>query len=68
MPKINSLWKHARQHKALCDSAKVKKREYYYLGHNQHMKNKGIYNAKGGESILDKIAVELTQEHKKKMV
>jgi hypothetical protein len=68
VPKIDSLWKHAGRHKTLCDSMKVKKGEYYYLGHNQHMKNKGIYYARGDESILDKIAVGLIQERKKKMV
>jgi hypothetical protein len=39
VPKIDSLWKHARRRKALCDTMKVKKGEYYYLGHNQHIKN-----------------------------
>jgi hypothetical protein len=46
----------------------VKKGEYYYLGHNQHIKNEDIYYARAGESILDKIATRLTQERKKKMV
>jgi hypothetical protein len=68
VPKIDSLWKHAGRRKALCDSAKVKKGKYYYLGHNQHIKNEGIYYARAGESILDKIAAGLTQERKKKMV
>jgi hypothetical protein len=68
VPKIDSLWKHAGRRKALCDSTKVKKGKYYYLGHNQHMKNENIYYAKVGESILDKVAAGLTQERKKKMV
>ena len=38
------------------------------LRHNQHMKNEGIYYARAGESILEKIDVGLTQERKKKMV
>jgi hypothetical protein len=46
----------------------MKKGENYYLGHNQHMKNEGFYYVRGGESILDKIVVGLTQERKKKMV
>jgi hypothetical protein len=39
VPKIDSLWKHVGWRKALCDTMKVKKGEYYYLGHNQHIKN-----------------------------
>jgi hypothetical protein len=68
VPKIDLLWKHARRRKALCDFEKVKKGEYCYLGHNQHMKNKNIYYARAGESILDKVAAGLAQKHKKKMV
>lgn len=63
--KINFLLKHARRQKALCDSAKLKKAEYYYLGQNQHIKNEQIYYARTGESILDKVAAGFTQEHKK---
>jgi hypothetical protein len=66
--KIDSLWKHAGRRKALCNSAKLKKGEYYYLGQNQHIKNKQIYYARAGESILDKVAAGFTQERKKKMV
>jgi hypothetical protein len=66
--KIDSLWKHAGRRKALCDSAKLKKGEYYYLEQNQHIKNKQIYYARTGESILDKVAVGFTQERKKRMV
>jgi hypothetical protein len=64
--KIDSLWKHIGRRKALCDSTKLKKGEYYYLGQNQHIKNEQIYYARAGESILDKVAVGLTQERKKK--
>jgi hypothetical protein len=32
--KIDSLWKHVGRRKALCDTMKVKKGEYYYLGQN----------------------------------
>jgi hypothetical protein len=66
--KIDSLWKHAGRRKALCDSAKLKKGEYYYLGQNQHIQNEQIYYARAGESILDKVAAGFTQERKKKMV
>jgi hypothetical protein len=68
VPKIDSSWKHVGCRKVLCDSTKVKKEEYYNFGHNEHMKNKNIYNARAGESILDKVTVGLTQERKKKMV
>lgn len=40
VPKIDSLWKHAGRRKALCDTMKVKKGEYYCLGQNQHIKKR----------------------------
>jgi hypothetical protein len=68
VPKIDSLWKHARRQKALCDTMKVKKGEYYYLGQNQYIKNERIYYARVGKTILDKVAAGVTQERKRKMV
>jgi hypothetical protein len=65
---IDSLWKHTRRRKALCDSMKLKKGEYYYLGQNQHIKNEQIYYTRAGESILDKVVVGFIQDRKKKMV
>jgi hypothetical protein len=66
--KIDPLWKHVGWCKALYDSTKLKKGEYYYLGQNQHIKNEQIYYARAGKSILDKVVVGFIQERKKKMV
>ena len=64
--KIDLLQKHAGQRKTLYDILKVKKNEYYYIGQNQHIKNKQIYYARIGETIVEKVAVGLIQECKKK--
>ena len=52
----------------MCDSTKLKKGEYYYLGQNQYIKHEQIYYARASERILDKVATGFIQEHKKKMV
>lgn len=55
--KIDFLWKHVGRCKALCDTPKVKKGEYYYFGQNQHIRNEQIYYARTSEtSIVDKVA------------
>jgi hypothetical protein len=68
VPKIDSLWKHVGRRKALVDMAKVKRGEYYYLGSNQHVKNKRVYYAKGGETILQKLEAGVVLERRKKLV
>lgn len=68
VPKIDSLWKYARRRKALVDMAKVKKGEYYYLGSNQHVKNKRVYHAKEEEIILKKLEAGIVMERCKKLV
>jgi hypothetical protein len=46
--KIDSLMKHACRRKATMDMGKVKRREYFYMGSNQHVKNERVFFAKGG--------------------
>jgi hypothetical protein len=46
----------------------MKRNEYYYLGNNQHVKNKRIFYVKGGDSIVQKLAIVVVQERKRKMV
>jgi hypothetical protein len=68
VPKIDSLYKHAGRQRVLVDMGKVKHGEFYNLGINQLAKNKKIFYAKGGDSMVQKLAVGVVQEWRKKMV
>lgn len=47
---------------------KVKRGEYYYMELNQHIKNKHVYYAKGGDTILQKLGIGVVIERRKKLV
>jgi hypothetical protein len=54
VPKIDSLYKHARRQRALADIGKVEHGEFYYLGIDHHVKNERILYAKGRDLIVQK--------------
>ena len=66
--KIDSLCKHDGRRKAFVDMEKVRHGQYYYLGSNQYIKNKRIYFAKGGQSIVQHVIQGVTKERKWKVV
>ena len=52
LPKIDSLWKHARRCKALTTFGRVKKGEFYFLSTNQHVKNEHVFFACHTTSVV----------------
>jgi hypothetical protein len=59
--KIDSLYKHAGQRRVLDDIGKVKCGEFYYFGTNQHVNNERIFYSKGGDLIVQKLAVRFSK-------
>jgi hypothetical protein len=42
--------------------------EHYYLGSNQHVKNKWVFFAKGGQTIIQQVLKGIAKERKQKIV
>jgi len=66
VPKLESLLKHVRLHKALVAMLRVKMEDHYFSEKQFHVANEKLYLSKGFETMLQQITHGAIQVDKKK--